>query len=58
MAIAEIVIAEDGVVKEALEDDVLITGGAGIVDASQATGLAGRYGCVGRDIRRIIPDGI
>jgi hypothetical protein len=34
VAVAEVEVAQDGVVEEALEDDVLVAGGAGVVDAA------------------------
>jgi hypothetical protein len=34
VAVAEVEVTQDGVVEEALEDDVLVAGGAGIVDAA------------------------
>jgi hypothetical protein len=40
VAVAEVEVAEDRVVEEALEDHVLVAGGAGIVDAAQAARLA------------------
>ena len=58
VAVAEVVVAQDGVVQEALEDDVLVAGRAGVVDAPEAAGLARRGGRVGRDVGRVVPDGV
>jgi hypothetical protein len=56
--VAEVEVAQDRVVEEALEDDVLVAGGAGVVDAAQAIGLAGRRCGVGGDVCRVVPDGV
>jgi hypothetical protein len=58
VAVTEVVVAQYGIVEEALEDDVLVAGGAGIVDAPEAGGLARCRGRVGRDVCRVVPDGI
>ena len=40
VAVAKVVVAQDGIVKEALEDDVLVACGTSVVDTTQAVGLA------------------
>lgn len=58
MAITEVEVPENGVVKEALQDDILVASGAGVVDASQAVGLAGGGGRIGRNVLGILLDGV
>lgn len=41
VAVAQVVVSEDGVVKERLENDVLVAGGTCVVDASETVGFAG-----------------
>lgn len=40
VTVAEVEVTEDGVVQEALEDDVLVACGASIIDATKTAGLA------------------
>lgn len=47
MVIGEVVITQNGVVEEALENDILIAGGAGVVDASKAICAARGHDGVG-----------
>lgn len=54
MAVGEIEVAQQGVVQKALQNDVLVAGGAGIVDTAKTTGSARRQCRVGRDIPRVI----
>lgn len=58
VAISEIEVSEEGVMEEALEDDVLVAGCAGVVDAAEAVGAAGGGGCVGGDIAGVVFYGV
>jgi hypothetical protein len=40
VAVAEVEVAQDRVVEEALKDDVLVASGASVIDASEAISLA------------------
>lgn len=52
--IRQIVIPKYGVVQEALEDDVLVTCGTSVVDASKAICFARRQHSIVRDVSRIV----
>ena len=50
--VAQVKVAQERVVKKALKDDVLVAGGASVVNATQAVCTARGYGRVGRVVCR------
>lgn len=54
VSIAQIEVAQEGVVEEALKHDILIASCTCVVDAAKATSPARCDGCVGLDEARIL----
>ena len=58
MTITEVKVAEHRIVKEALQDNVLVACCPGVVDTTETIRLARRSRCVCGDVLRIVFDGV